>query len=68
MRRNTMRDLHKAGQPIINAWLSIPSPYAAEVVAQQDFDAATVDMQHGMMGFSEAVAMLQAISIQYDHA
>ncbi len=62
MRRNTLRDLHQAGQPIINAWLSIPSAYAAEVVAQQDFDAATVDMQHGMMGFSEAVAMLQAIS------
>ena len=62
MRRNTLRNLHQAGQPIINAWLSIPSAYAAEVVAQQDFDAATVDMQHGMMGFSEAVAMLQAIS------
>ncbi len=62
MRPNTLRALHRAKTPIINAWLSIPSAYAAEVVAHQDFDAATVDMQHGMMGFSEAVAMLQAIS------
>jgi 4-hydroxy-2-oxoheptanedioate aldolase len=62
MRRNTLRDLHRDGKPIVNAWLSIPSAYAAEVIAHQDFDAATVDMQHGMMGFTEAVAMLQAIS------
>ena len=62
MRRNILRDLHRSGKPMVNAWLSIPSPYAAEVAAHQDFDAATVDMQHGMMGFSEAVAMLQAIS------
>ena len=62
MRANTLRQLHAARQPIVNAWLSIPSAYAAEVVAHQGFDAATVDMQHGMMGFSEAVAMLQAVS------
>ncbi len=62
MRRNTLRDLHRDGKPIVNAWLSIPSAYAAEVIAHQDFDAATVDMQHGMMGFAEAVGMLQAIS------
>ena len=62
MRPNTLRTLHRAGKPMVNAWLSIPSAYAAEVVAHQDFDAATVDMQHGMMGFAEAVAMLQAIS------
>jgi 4-hydroxy-2-oxoheptanedioate aldolase len=62
MRPNTLRRLHRAGAPIVNAWLSIPSAYAAEVVASQDFDAATVDMQHGMMGFAEAVGMLQAIS------
>ena len=62
MRRNILRDLHRVRKPMVNAWLSIPSPYAAELIANQDFDAATVDMQHGMMGFSEAVAMLQAIS------
>ena len=62
MRPNTLRRLHAAGTTIVNAWLSIPSAYAAEVVAHSGFDAATVDMQHGMMGFSEALGMLQAIS------
>ena len=62
MRENTLRRLHRDGKPIVNAWLSMPSAYVAEVVAGQDFDAATIDMQHGLMGFCEALAMLQAIS------
>lgn len=62
MRPNLMKKRYEAGQPIVGAWLSIPSSYAAEVVARQGFHAVTVDLQHGMMGFETAVAMLQAIS------
>lgn len=62
MRRNRLRDLKGSGTPIVNAWLSIADGYAAESVALQGFDAATVDCQHGMMGFDAAVAMLQAVS------
>jgi 4-hydroxy-2-oxoheptanedioate aldolase len=62
MRPNTLRALKAQGKPIVNAWLSIGSSYAAECIAHQGFDAATVDCQHGMMGFDTAVTMLQAIS------
>ena len=62
MRPNALRRLHAAGRPIINAWLSISSPYAAELAAHQGFDAATVDLQHGMVGFEGALGMFQAIS------
>jgi 4-hydroxy-2-oxoheptanedioate aldolase len=62
MRPNTAKDRFLAGQPIVNGWLSIPSSYAAELVARQGFHAVTVDMQHGMMGFETAMTMLQAIS------
>lgn len=62
MRTNHLRALKANGQPIINAWLSVGSSYAAEIVAHQSFDAVTVDRQHGMIGFETAVAMLQAIS------
>ena len=62
MRRNRLKDLKAQGAPIVNAWLSIASSYAAEAVAQQGFDAATVDCQHGMIGFESAISMLQAIS------
>jgi 4-hydroxy-2-oxoheptanedioate aldolase len=62
LRPNLAKNRFLAGQPIVNAWLSIPSSYAAEVVARQGFHAVTVDAQHGMMGFESALAMLQAIS------
>src|SRR3546814_2547356 len=62
MRANRLRQLKTEGRPIVNAWLSIGSSYAAEAIAHQGFDAATVDCQHGMIGFETAIAMLQAIS------
>lgn len=62
MRVNTLRERKAAGKPIVNAWLSIGAPYAAEIVAHGGYDAVTVDCQHGMMGFDVALAMLQAIS------
>ncbi len=62
MRANKLRQLKAEGLPIVNAWLSIGSGYAAEAIAHQGFDAATVDCQHGMIGFDTAIAMLQAIS------
>lgn len=62
MRANKLRQLKAEGRPIVNAWLSIGSGYAAEAIAHQGFDAATVDCQHGMIGFETAIAMLQAIS------
>ena len=54
--------MHGSNQAIINAWLSIGSAYAAEVIANQDFDAVTIDAQHGMIGFETGLAMLQAVS------
>ena len=62
MRRNILRDRRAAGEPIVNAWLSIGSSYLAEIVANGGYHAVTVDRQHGMMGFDTALAMLQAIS------
>lgn len=62
MRPNTLRRLHREGRTIVNGWLSISSPYVAEMAAHQDYDSLTVDMQHGMVGFEGAVAMFQAIA------
>jgi len=62
MRSNLLRERMRAGLTSINGWLSIPSSYAAEVMGHQGFDSVTVDLQHGMIGFDAAVAMLQAIS------
>jgi len=49
-----------AGRPALNIWLAAPSPFNAEVVAHQDVDSVTIDMQHGLIGYTDAVAMLTA--------
>ena len=62
MRANRLKELAKAGTPILNGWLAIPSAYSAEVMGHQGYDCVTVDLQHGMIGFDAAVPMLQALS------
>jgi len=62
MRENPLRRAFAAGRPVISGWLSMPSSYGAEIVAHAGVDAVCVDLQHGMIWFESAVAMLQAIS------
>lgn len=62
MRPNIIKQRFDANQTVINAWLSIGSSYSAEGMGHAGFHAVTVDLQHGMIGFSDALPMLQAIS------
>ena len=62
MRKNKLKELFKAGKPIINSWLAIPSSFSAEVMSNQGWDSLTIDMQHGLIDYPNAVSMLQAIS------
>ena len=62
MRKNKLKELFKAGKPIINSWLGVPSSFSAEVMANQGWDSLTIDMQHGIIDYANAVSMLQAIS------
>ena len=62
MRKNKLKELFKAGKPIINSWLAVPSSFSAEVMANQGWDSVTIDMQHGLIDYPSAVNMLQAIS------
>jgi 4-hydroxy-2-oxoheptanedioate aldolase len=62
MRENTVRRLWSGGKPTVGAWLSIPDSFSAEVMAHIGFDWLCIDMQHGVIDYSLAVPMLQAIS------
>ena len=62
MRKNKLKELFKAGKPIINSWLSSPSSFNAEVMTHLGWDSLTIDMQHGLIDYSNAVNMFQAIS------
>ena len=62
MRKNNIKKLIKEGKPVINGWLQIPHSYPAEVMAKQGYDSLTIDMQHGVVDYPNALQMLQAIS------
>lgn len=62
MRENRLRSLWKADKAAVNGWLAIPSGFSAETMAHQGWDALTIDLQHGVIDYQAAVAMLAAIS------
>jgi 4-hydroxy-2-oxoheptanedioate aldolase len=62
MLTNRLRDTWTSGRPAIGGWCSIGASFTAEVMAQMGWDCVTVDAQHGLVGYAEMLAMLQAIS------
>lgn len=58
---NGIRRKWSEGKPVINGWLSIASPFTAEIMAGQGYDSLTIDLQHGLVGYEVATTMLQAM-------
>ncbi|MGP6087883.1 HpcH/HpaI aldolase family protein [Antarctobacter jejuensis] len=61
MIRNKVRDIWAAGNPVLHGWLSVGSPFTAEIMAEQGYDAITVDVQHGALSYSDVLPMFQAM-------
>lgn len=61
MRANRLREIWSQGRPVLNAWLSLPGAASAEVMAAQGWDAVTADAQHGLIGYADLLAILQAV-------
>jgi len=61
MFKSTLRAKWDAGQPTINGWMSIPGSFGTEVMAAQDWDSLTLDLQHGAMSYDAALPMVQAM-------
>ena len=62
MRKNKLKEIFQQGGSAINGWLQIPNSFTAELMANQSWDSLTLDMQHGVIDYSHAISMLQAIS------
>ncbi len=62
MRENRLKRLWQEERPALGGWLLIPSSFSAEIFAHAGFDWVNIDMQHGLIDYSDAVPMLQAIS------
>lgn len=62
MKKNKIKKMMEEGKPVINGWLQIPNSFSAEVMANIGWDSLTIDMQHGVIDYPNALQMLQAIS------
>ena len=62
MRENRLRTLWAEDRTALNGWLAIGNSFSAETMAQQGYDALTIDLQHGLIDAAAMLAMLQAIS------
>lgn len=62
MRENRLRSIWKSGGAVVNGWLGIPNSFSAETMAHQGWDSLVIDLQHGVIDYSNMVPMLQAIS------
>lgn len=62
MRKNRVKELWRAGEPVLVGWCSTPDPYIAEIMARSGFDALILDTQHGMsIGPERTTAWLQIV-------
>ncbi len=50
------------GRATLNGWLAIPQVTTAETMARQGFDSLTIDLQHGLADYRDALGMLVALS------
>jgi 4-hydroxy-2-oxoheptanedioate aldolase len=58
---NNLKTLWQEGRPTINGWLSIGSPFSAEIMAAQGYDSVTIDVQHGALDYGDVLPMFQAM-------
>jgi 4-hydroxy-2-oxoheptanedioate aldolase len=65
MPKNKVKELWRAGKPVVTGWCTTPDPYVAEAMARAGFDTLVLDMQHGMaIGPDRAAVWLQVVGQQ----
>lgn len=62
MRENHVKRLLRSGQPAVGTWLSLPSPQAAEYLAQLGFDWLVCDTEHNPMDIGVTALMFAAMA------
>ncbi|MQA84070.1 MAG: 2,4-dihydroxyhept-2-ene-1,7-dioic acid aldolase [Streptosporangiales bacterium] len=63
MTGTTLRELWDRGEDTLGGWCVIPSGFGAEMMGRCGFDWVCVDTQHGLIGYDQMAAMLQALSV-----
>lgn len=61
MRNNPVQQIWQRDEAAFSGWLHIPNGFSAELMAEAGFDALTLDLQHGLLDFSSALAIVQSL-------
>lgn len=59
--RNPLRKIWGIGGKVLNGWIALPSPLAAEAFARAGWDSITIDLQHGTADYADLLALLPII-------
>lgn len=62
MSSNGLLAAFRAGGSAVGGWCATPSALNAEILAAEGFDYVGIDCQHGLVGYSNLVPMLSALS------
>jgi 4-hydroxy-2-oxoheptanedioate aldolase len=59
--RALLKSNRSKNKTVLNAWCAMPGTMSTEVMAFQDWDVLTVDLQHGILDYQIAVEMIRVI-------
>lgn len=59
----TLADALRGGTTILSGWVTLPDAMIAELVARSDFDAVTVDIQHGLHDTGSVMRSISGIAL-----
>ena len=62
MRENLSLNAWRRGEQTIGCWLSLANTYTAEAISGLGFDWVCIDLQHGLVDYTDLTTMLPAIS------
>ena len=60
MPEDRFRKAAKEGRTLLNAWLTLNSPFLIELIGEAGWDCLTIDQQHGLGGNDVLVQCLTA--------
>ena len=58
---NALKSAWRNGESTLGLWISTGNPSTAEVLGDVDFDYINIDFQHGLVDYSDAVTVMQAL-------
>ena len=59
----TLADALRSGKTIMSGWVTLPDPLISELVGRSDFDAVTLDVQHGLHDTNSVIRSIGGVAL-----